>query len=120
MAQPELSSVQVAISAIGQTEGGVAEASFANVATGQASVSASPAPSIARGATPEVLPPQERSALLEVGVETSWSLVQVAALDDTAEEREWRSIHMEVGDVVRALITMLSSMYDIVAPVGQV
>ena len=46
---------------------------------------------------------------------TSRSLVQVVALDEAAEEREWESIHMEVGDVVCALTTMLSSMRDIVA-----
>ena len=57
---------------------------------------------------------------LEVDVETSQSLVWVAALDDVAEEREWGSIHMEVGDMVHVLTTMLSSMRDIVAPVGQV
>ena len=83
-------------------------------------MSASPAPSIARGATLEELPPQERSAPLEVGVGMSRSLVWVAALDEVAEEREWGSIHMEVGDVVCALTTMLSSMRDIVALVGQV
>ena len=63
---------------------------------------------------------QERSAPLEVGAGTSWSLVRVAALDDAIEKREWGSIHTEVGDAVRALTTMLSSMHDIVAPVGQV
>ena len=51
---------------------------------------------------------------------TSWSLVWVAALDDVVEEREWGSIHMEVGDTVHVLTTMLSSMRDIIAPVGQV
>ena len=51
---------------------------------------------------------------------TSRSLVQVATLDEAAEEREWGSVHMEVGDAVRALTTMLSSMHDIVAPIGQV
>ena len=52
----------VVVSVVGQTEGGTHEASFQDVATGQTSVSASPAPSIARGATLEELPPQERSA----------------------------------------------------------
>ena len=83
-------------------------------------MSASLTPSIARGATLEVLPPQERSASLEVGMGTSRSLVRVAALDEAVEEREWGSIHMEVGDVVRALTTMLGSMHNIVTPVGQV
>ena len=81
-------------------------------------MSVSPTPSIARGAALEELPPQERSAPLEVGVGTSQSLVWVAALDDTAEERKWGSVHTEVGDAVHALTTMLSSMHDIVAPVG--
>ena len=63
---------------------------------------------------------QERSAPLEVGAGMSRSLVWVAALDEAAEEREWGSIHMEVGDAVHALTTMLSSMHDIVAPVCQV
>ena len=48
----------------------------------------------------------------------SWSLVQVAALDEAVEEREWGSVHMEDGDAVRALTTMLSSIRDIVASVG--
>ena len=51
---------------------------------------------------------------------TSRSLVQVAALDDTVQEMEWGSVHKEVGDVVHDLTTMLGSMRDIVAPVGQV
>ena len=83
-------------------------------------MSASPAPSIARGAALEELPPQERSAPLEVGAGMSWSLVWVAALDEAAEEREWGSVHTEVGDTFRTLTTMLSSMHDIVAPIGQV
>ena len=91
-----------------------------DVAIGQASVFASPIPSITRGAALEELPPQERSASLEVGVAMSRSLVRVAALDEAAEKREWGSVHMEVGDAVRALTTMLSSMRDIVALVGQV
>ena len=78
----------------------------------------SPAPSIARGASLEELLLQERSAPLEVGAGMSWSLVWVAALDEVAEEREWGNVHTEVGDAVRALTTMLSSMRDIVAPVG--
>ena len=49
-AQPESSSVQVAVSVAGWTEGGAPEASFMDMATGQASVSTSPTPSIARGA----------------------------------------------------------------------
>ena len=55
---------------------------------------------------------------LEVSVGMSRSLVRVAALDEAAEEREWGSVHTEVGGAVRALTTMLSSMRDIVAPVG--
>ena len=105
---------------MGRTEGGAPEASFAYVAIGQASVSESPAPSIARGAALEELPPLERSASLEVGAGTSRSLVRVAVLDETTEEREWESVHMEVGDTVCALTTMLSSMRDIIALVGQV
>ena len=83
-------------------------------------MSTSPTPSITRGAALEELPLPERSTPLEVSVGTSWSLVRVAALDEVAEEREWGSVHTEVGDVVRALTTMLGSMSDIVAPVGQV
>ena len=112
--------MQVAVSAVGWTKGGAPEASFADAAIGQASMSTSPAPSIARGAALEELPPQERSPPLEVGTGTSRSLVRVATLDEAAEEREWGSIHMEVGDAVHALTTMLSSMHNIVSPVGQV
>ena len=83
-------------------------------------MSASPAPFVARGAALEELPPPERLALLEVGTGTSRSLVRVATLDEAAEERERGSVHTEVGDAVRALTTMLGSMRDIVAPVGQV
>ena len=82
------------------------------------SVSALPAPSVARGAALEELPLLERSAPLEVSAGTSRSLVRVAALDEAIEEREWGSIHTEVGDAVHALTTMLSSMHDIVTPVG--
>ena len=110
--------MQVAVFVVGWTEGGTPEASFADWVIGQASVSTSPAPSIARGATLEELPPQERSAPLEVSAGTSRSLVRVAALDEATEEREWGSIHTEVGDTVRALTTMLSSMRDIITPVG--
>ena len=106
---------------VGRIEGGGAhEASFMDVATGQASVSTSPAAAIARGAALEELPPPERSAPLEVGAGMSWSLVRVAALEEAAEEREWGSVHTEDGDAVRALTTMLSSIRDIVALVGQV
>ena len=49
-------------------------------------MSASLAPSIARGATLEELPPQEGSAPLEVDAGTSQSLVWVATLDEAAEE----------------------------------
>ena len=41
-------------------------------------------------------------------------------LDDTMEKREWGSIHAEVGTVVHALTTALSSLQDVIAPVGQV
>ena len=44
----------------------------------------------------------------------------LCALDDALEEREWGSIHTEVGTMVRALITALSSLHDDIAPVGQV
>ena len=57
---------------------------------------------------------------LEVGAGTSRSLAWVAALDEVAEEREWGSVHTEVGDAVHALTIMLGSMHDIVIPVGQV
>ena len=80
----------------------------------------SPAPSIARGATLEELPLQERLAPLVVGVRTSRSLVRVVVLDEAPEEREWGSVHTELGDTVCALTTMLRSMRDIVASVGQV
>jgi len=83
-------------------------------------MSMSPAPSIARGAALEELPLQERSAPLEVSARTSWSLVRVAALDEAVEEREWGSVHTEVGDAVHTMTTMLSLMHDIVAPSGQV
>jgi len=46
--------------------------------------------------------------------------VTLFALDDAMEEREWGSIHMEFGDAVHALTTMLSSMRNIVASLGQV
>ena len=42
------------------------------------------------------------------------------ALDNTTKEREWGSIHTEVGTVVHALTTALSSLCDVIAPVGQV
>ena len=81
---------------MGRIEGGAPEASFMDVAMGQASLSMSPAPSVARGAALEELPPLERSALLEVSAGTSRSLVRVAALDEATEEREWGSVHMEL------------------------
>ena len=49
--RPEPLSVQVAVSMAGRMEGGAPEASFVDVAIGQASVSMSPAPYIAKGAT---------------------------------------------------------------------
>ena len=112
--------MQVVVSTAGWTEGGTPEASFTDVAIGQASVFASPTPSIARGADLEKLPPLERSAPLELGAGMSRSLVRVADLDEATEEREWGSVHMEVGDAVHALTTVLGSMRDIVTPVGQV
>lgn len=83
-------------------------------------MSVSPTPFITRGAALEELSPPERLVPLEVGMGTSLSLVQVAALNEAVEEREWGSVHTEVEDVVHALTTMLSSMRDIIAPVGQV
>jgi len=83
-------------------------------------MSESPTPSIARGAALEELQPLERLASLEVGVGTPRSLVRVVALDEAAEEREWGSVHMEVGDAVHTVTTMLSSMRDIIAPIVQV
>ena len=68
----------------------------------------------------EELLPQEGSTPLGIGMEPSRSLVWVVALDDAAEERGWWSIHTEVGTTVRALTTVLSSLRDIIAPVGQV
>ena len=112
--------MQVAVSTAGRTEGGEPEVSFTDVVTGQASMSESLAPSITRGATLEELPPLERSALLEVSAGMSRSLVRVAALDEAVEEREWGSFHIEVGDTVCALTTILSSMCDIVTLVSQV
>ena len=57
VARSEPSSVQVAVSAVGRTEGGAPEASFADVVIGHAFVSTPPAPSIARGAVVEELLP---------------------------------------------------------------
>ena len=116
----EPSSVQVVVFAMKRTERGAPMASFMDVVIGQASMHASPTPSIARGAALEELPPQERSAPLEVSAGMSRSLVRVATLDEVAEEREWGSVHMEIGDAVRALTSMLSLMRNIVAPFGQV
>ena len=42
------------------------------------------------------------------------------ALDDMVEEREWESIHTEVGTTVRALTTAQSSLRYVIALVGQV
>ena len=39
-------------------------------------------------------------------------------LNDAVEKREWGSIHVEVGTMVRALTTVLSSLQDVIAPVG--
>ena len=80
--------MQVAVSVVGWMEGGAPNASFVDVAIGQAFVSESPTPSIAREAALEEPPPQERLAPLEVGTGTSRSLVWVVALDQAIEERE--------------------------------
>ena len=48
-------SMKVVVSIVGQIEGGTPEESFVDVAIGQASVSVSPTPSIARGAALEEL-----------------------------------------------------------------
>jgi len=82
--------------------------------------------------------------LLGVGAEASWPLVRfggdphtwggsqirwadrqdlgamIFTLDDAMEKREWGSIHMEVGTMVHALTTALSSLQDVIALVGQV
>jgi len=58
-----------------------------DVAIGQASVFASPTPSISRGAT----------TARELSAGMFLSLVRVTTLDDAVEEREWGSIHTEVG-----------------------
>ena len=95
-------------------------------------------------ATSKELLPQEGSAPLGIDTEPSRSLVWVGgdphewggsqirwadwrdsgvmlfALDDATEEREWESVHTEVGSVVHALTTALSSLRDVIAPVGQV
>ena len=42
------------------------------------------------------------------------------ALDDAVEDREWESVHIEVGTIVRMLTTALSLLRDVVAPAGQV
>ena len=57
------------------------------------------------------------------GSQTQWADRQdlgatLFALDDTVEEREWGSVHAEVGTTVRALTTVLSLLRDIVTPVG--
>ena len=41
-------------------------------------------------------------------------------LNDVTEKREWGSLHEEVGVMIRALTTVLSSLQDVVAPVGQI
>ena len=96
-ARLELLSVQVAMPAAGQMKGGAPEASFVDVATGQASMSTSPTPSVARGAALEELPPPKRSTPLEVDTGMSRSLVRVAALDETVEEREWGASTQRLG-----------------------
>ena len=42
------------------------------------------------------------------------------SLDAATEEREWESVHTEVGTVVRTLTTALSSLHDVVTLIGQV
>jgi hypothetical protein len=39
-------------------------------------------------------------------------------VDDVTEEKEWGSVHIEVGIAVRALTTMLSSLRGVVTLVG--
>lgn len=53
-------------------------------------------------------------------VDTQNPEATLLTLDDAAEEREWGTIHMEVGTTVSALTTTLGLMRDIVAPIGQV
>ena len=57
------------------------------------------------------------------GSQTQWADRQdlgatLFALDDTVEEREWGSVHAEVGTTVSALTAVLGSLRDVVAPVG--
>ena len=40
-------------------------------------------------------------------------------LDDTVEKRELGSVHVEVGTMVHTLTTVLSSLQDVIALVGQ-
>ena len=104
----------------------------------------SPAPSTTGRATLEELLSQEGLAPLRIGAEPSQSPVRVGgdphswggsqirwvdqwdpretlfALDDVAKEREWESVHMEVGTAVHALTTTLSLLHDVVVLVGQV
>ena len=67
-ARSEPPSMQVAMSMVGRMEEGAPKASFMDVVMGQASVFASPAPSITRGAALEEPPPPERSALGHPGL----------------------------------------------------
>jgi hypothetical protein len=46
--------------------------------------------------------------------------VTLLALNDAIEEKEWGSVHMEVETTVRALTNALSSLHDVINPVGQV
>jgi hypothetical protein len=41
-------------------------------------------------------------------------------LDDKEEARDWGTIQSRVGLAVRSLTTMLDSLHDVIAPVGQV
>lgn len=92
------------------------------------------APSAIKGATPVEVPLPEGSASARVGVEPSRSLFRansdphvwegspiqwadlqnpkatLLTLDDVAEEREWGSIHVEVGTTVSTLSVMLDSL----------
>lgn len=50
-----------------------------------------------------------------------WNLeAKFFALNDAADEKEWGSIHVEVGTVVCTLTTALSSLRNVVTPAGQV
>ena len=73
--QPKLSSVQVAVSVVGQMEEGAPKESLSDVVMGQAFASTSPTPSTTRGSTLEELLPQEGSTPLGFSAEPSRSMV---------------------------------------------